>query len=512
MIRQVLQCLVCLLASSAASTFGQLEGGKVVREPWLEMRTAHFEVLGCASSRQLYQVAENLEQFHDAGAMLTGAGAVKAPPIVVMVFPDQESLKPFLPLYGGKPANLAGFFKRSSDENLIVLELKGTNAPSMSTIFHEYAHFLFRHSDGVWPLWLQEGVAELYSTFETTGRGVRIGLPIEHHLRLLAQEPLMPLKELLAVSHDSPDYNESDRQGVFYAESWLLTHFLMNGDNPVLKTRFATYTKLLRAGQPPESAFTRAMGVSLTAVEGELRRYLARGQFAPITGVVPVNLSMPRAAAARGLDPAEVCFHLGDELLRIDRFEAAEAYFQEALQLAPRSPQPYEGMGMLAAARKRTAEAVKQLFEAQRRGSSNYLSHYLYAEERFRQLEDNEGRHTRFDSQLAADLRAELQKALALMPDFGPAHELLGIVDLVQGDDLASAEANFRQALQLEPDNRWYLISLAQAQVARQEPDAARLSLQAVNIGRADGKLKAAAAEIMDEINHSSPGARSGGK
>ena len=37
----------------------------------------------------------------------------------------------------------------------------------------------------------------------------------------------MPLHELFAVTHNSPQYNESTRQGMFYAESWLLTHFLM---------------------------------------------------------------------------------------------------------------------------------------------------------------------------------------------------------------------------------------------------------------------------------------------
>jgi len=273
----------------------------------------------------------------------------------------------------------------------------------------------------------------------------------------------------------------------------------------VLKARFGNFTKLLRAGQPQSAAFTRALGLSLPAIEGELRRYLARGQFEPISGVVPVNLSMPRAAAARTLDRAEVCFRLGDELLRIDRLDAAEPFFHEAETLSPRSPLPYEGLGMLAAARKQPAEAVKQLWEALRRGSTNYLAHYLYTEERYRKTGDEQGRHTRLDPLLAGDFRVELQKSISLMPDFGPAHELLGFVELMQGEDLAAAEENMRQAVQLEPDNRWYMISLAQAQAARQEPQAARQSLELLNTGRMDAKLRAAAAEVLDEINHPSP-------
>ena len=148
----------------------------------------------------------------------------------------------------------------------------------MEVIFHEYTHLLFRHNDRIWPLWLKEGMAEVYSTFETTGYNVRIGKPIDHHLRLLAQQPLMPLAELFAVVHDSPQYNERDRQGIFYAESWLLTHFLMAGDNPAYKARFGQFTQLLRQGQFPEQAFTNALQTTLPAMETELRRYLKRGR------------------------------------------------------------------------------------------------------------------------------------------------------------------------------------------------------------------------------------------
>ena len=219
-----------------------------------------------------------------------------------------------------------------------MLALADTNRDSLSTIFHEYTHLLSRHNDDIWPLWLQEGMAEVYSTFQATGRGVRIGLPIEHHLRLLTNAPFMPLKELLAVKHDSPEYNESEHQGIFYAESWLLTQFLMNGDNASLKARFPNYTKLLRAGQPRDTALQRALGMSLPALEAELQRYLARGVFEPFSTVVAVDLSAPRPAVTRPIARVEVCCLLGDELMRIDRLDTAEGYFNEAAKLRAAQP------------------------------------------------------------------------------------------------------------------------------------------------------------------------------
>ena len=138
------------------------------------------------------------------------------------------------------------------------------------------------------------GVAKPSNVFTAvviTGYNARIGKPIDHHLRLLAQQPLLPLAELFAVVHDSPQYNERSRQGIFYAESWLLTHFLMAGDNPAYKARFGQFTQLLRQGQLPEQAFTNALQTTLPAMETELRRYLKRGVFTPVELPLPAYLS-----------------------------------------------------------------------------------------------------------------------------------------------------------------------------------------------------------------------------
>src|SRR5882724_7162275 len=244
---------------------------------WLETRTAHFQTYSCGETQEVARLAARLEQFRDAYSLLAGGQSVASPPIVVMAFPDRSSMEPFLPLYQGKPANLTAFFKPASDENLIVLPL-GSSIP-LEAVFHEYTHLLLRHNDAFWPLWLKEGMAEIYGTFEVTGaRTVRIGRPLSEHLRLLAEQPLLPLHDLFAVTHDSPEYNERERQGIFYAESWLLAHFLMVGDHAAHRAAFSQLTALLRQGQSPEQAFTNAFRATPARIENELQRY-ARGKF-----------------------------------------------------------------------------------------------------------------------------------------------------------------------------------------------------------------------------------------
>jgi Flp pilus assembly protein TadD len=504
---EMLWVMLALLGLGICRAPGQPGSVPLVRRVWFEARTAHFTIYSCGAPRDVYRLSARLEQFCEAYTLLAGAQAVASPPIVVMAFPDQESMKPFLPLYQGQPGNIAGFFKRGSDENLIVLALPGPDAPftGMEVIFHEYTHLLFRHNDPVWPLWLKEGMAEIYSTFETSGYSAFIAEPIAPYLRLLSQQPLMSLPQLFAVTPESPQYNERDREGIFYAESWLLTHFLMAGDVPAYKAGFGQFTGLLREGQLPEHAFTNALRTPLPVMEIQLRRYLQRGSFAAIRLSLPANVSSAKTVSTRLITPVETWFRLGDELLRIDRPDDAESYFAQARKLAPASPLPWEGLGMTAARRERHEEAVRNLGESLQRGSDSFLAHYVYAREKYRLTADSGNRYAPLKGAAAAEIRRELLKSIALMPTFGPAHQLLGFFEMVQGEDLASAEDHLRLAIQLEPEDLSYLLSLAQVEWRMKEPDAARRTLEPLLLPNAQADLRAHAEEIIQEINRDNP-------
>jgi tetratricopeptide (TPR) repeat protein len=474
----------------------------LVHQRWAEARTAHFIVYSSGPAREIAKIAARLEQFHQAYGLLAGADAVVSPPVTVIVFPDHAAMKPYLPLYNGKPSTIAGFFHHGANEDMIVLSLHGTNEVSLQTIFHEYTHVLFRHNQNIWPVWLNEGMAEIYSTFQAFGRTARIAQPIEEHLDVLQHADLMPLSELLNVKHDSPQYNESDRQGIFYAQSWLLAQFLMNGDNPAYKSRFSRYTALLREGQPPDTALTRALGAPLPAIEAELRRYLERSDFQPLDYVFNVNLSAPQQMTSRPIGYAETCFRLGDELLQIARPDDAEPFFAEAKKIAPDSPLSFEGLGLLAAARKDHAAAAQLLKQSLDHGSTDFLVHYLYAEERLAATGDSEGRFRRVDKSLASEIRAELSQSVRLMPNFGPAHQLLGFFELIQGDDYGAAAEHLQRAIQLEPERQHYLIYLAEAQIEGRDPDAARRTLAPLTLPNADAKLRDRAKEILGQLDN----------
>jgi tetratricopeptide (TPR) repeat protein len=493
-----------IFALGIFSIHGQSGDAPLVQKKWSETSSAHFNIYSCGAPLEVNKLAARLEQFCEAYSLLAGTQALASPPIVVMAFPNQEAMTPFLPLYQGKPGNLSGFFTRGEDENLIVLALPGTNSgvTGMEVIFHEYTHLLLRRNDEIWPLWLKEGMAEMYSTFETSqGYYVRIGQPIEHHLQLLAHEPLMPLHELFSVANNSPQYNERSRQGIFYAESWLLTHFLMTGGNPNYRSGFDRFNMYLRDGQLPEQAFTNAMRVSLPQMENDLRRYLERGQFAPVEWNLSRDISAPEILTTRAVTPVEVYFRFGDELFRINRPDEAEGYFAQARQIAPASPLSYEGLGLLAAERGQHDDALFDLKKALQLNSTSFLAHFSYAREKYRLTANSQEEYMRLKDDDAVEIRGELQKSISLMPDFAPAHELLGFFEMVQGENLAAAEQQLQLAIKLEPANQSYLLSLAQAQWRDKNPAAARRTLEPLLLPVADVQLRAHAEEMIREMN-----------
>src|SRR5207253_10162559 len=128
----------------------------------------------------------------------------------------------------------------------------------------------------------------------------------------------------------------------------------------------------LKQGQLPEQAFTNTFRVTLTQMENQLRGYLQRGHFESLKLAVNSDLAAPRAFSTRPLAPVVVYFRLGDMLMRVNRPEAAASYFQAAKKLAPKSPLPYEGLGLLALERKQSDEAVANLRQALQFGSTSF--------------------------------------------------------------------------------------------------------------------------------------------
>jgi len=423
------------------------------RETWRSVRTNNLFVIGNADPEKLRQVAAWLEFFHSAFARLISRNVLEASvPTTVIIFRDDASFTPFKPTYQGRPANIAGFFQPGDDMNYIAISLDPNDRDPFSTTFHEYVHLHLKDNVPNTPLWLNEGLAELYGALQFSGNEALLGAPILPYVNLLRQQELLPLKTLFSIGTNSPHYNEQDKSGVFYGESWALVHYLMLSDRGRLD-QFRRFMQQIGRGETSEKAIQESFGVSLAVLEEELQTYVRR---TTLSAQRIASVDNPQAYASytamqrASLSEGEANHYLGDLLLHIGRDADAERYFKQAIALDPGYLPAYASLGQLYVHQRRYADAKKYLQKATTSPQS-YLIHYLYAYVLSREGVTPNGVINEYSRENATVMREQLLRSIKLAPDYAPSHYLLAVVDLVSGEHLDEALEMAQKAQQLKP-------------------------------------------------------------
>jgi hypothetical protein len=239
----------CLVSCVAVVWLCGLTPHAAAADKWLSIQTKNFLLVGNASESDIRRAGRTLEEFRSAIAMtFPKMDQTSSVPTTILVFKNDESFKPYRPLSKGQPSDVQAFFQAGEDVNYVALTATATSAVS---ILHQYMHFLLRENVGALPLWISEGLAECYSTFELGGKQneFTIGRSLEQHLTTLNSSPqFIPMKRLLTVQEQSPEYNEESKQGMFYAESWAMVHYLVLGAEGKRRSQFVQLLTSLAKG------------------------------------------------------------------------------------------------------------------------------------------------------------------------------------------------------------------------------------------------------------------------
>jgi FimV-like protein len=450
------------------------------RDTWRSVRTNNLFVIGNVDAEKLRQVATWLEFFHGAFGKLVSRRVIDSSvPTTVILFRDEASFHPFKPLYQGRPANVSGYFQPGDDVNYIAISLDPSDGNPFSTAFHEYVHAHVNENIPGAPLWLNEGLAEFYGSLQFSSGEAVLGTPLMHYIRYLRQQELLPLNTLFSINTSSEHYNESEKTGVFYGQSWALLHYLMLGDSG-RQDQFKRFLSLITRGDSSAKAIEDAYGVTLPAIEQELRAYIRRGEF-PTQRVS--SMDNPEAYAAytamqrTSLSESEANHYLGDLLLHGGRSSDAERYFKQAVSLDPNLAPANAALGQLYVQQRRYADAKKFLEKAVA-SSQDYMTHYLYAYVLSREGVLPNGRIKEYSPATAALMREHLLRAIKLKPDYAAAYYYIALVDLVIGERLDEAVEMAQRAKQLAPSNNASSLLLAQIYLRRSDNAAARSILE----------------------------------
>jgi tetratricopeptide (TPR) repeat protein len=463
------------------------------KDKWINLSTKNFNIITNADEGESRKLALKLEQFHYVFSKLFNLSLTRRIPTTVMVFRNDGSFRPFKPLYNGKPANLAGYFQPSQDENIIALDISANEQRPLSVIFHEYTHLVTSVTSREWPLWLKEGLAEVYSSFEVDDNKVTLGNPISRHVFLLRDKKFIPLEALFAARHDSPIYNERDKQGIFYAQSWALCHYLMFGDKNLRRPQMVEFVKLIERGVEADKAFTQAFKTGSEEIDKQLRRYVGNSQYTvnvhtleSTEGAKEINI--------RPISEGEAQFYLGNLLARTNRLDEAEGLFKQAVAAEPDLPRSYEGLGFVAMRRNNLELALENFRQAATRGSKNYLAHYYYAQSMQRTAASG------INEALAKAISDELQTSIKLMPGFAYSHAALGFLSLATGRNFKEGAESLKTALRLEPQNTNFRLNLALLQTRLGDYADAKSSLEPLLGDGVEPAIKTTAESTMKMI------------
>jgi tetratricopeptide (TPR) repeat protein len=334
---------------------------------WVKIQSAHFELFTPAGEKR---GRDAIIYFETIRHFFTTATNSKLPAkrTTIIAFNSDKDYEPY------RPNEFAtAFYRGGHDRDYIVMGR--TSADARGIAVHEYVHLLVKHSGIELPIWLNEGFAELYSTLTPVGNSVRIGDVLPTRLQYLRQKTLLPLAELTAVGHDSPHYNEKNRAGVFYSQSWALTHMVNLSDD--YRTGSMPFVMELAHGANAAEAFRKVYGKTLEEVQTDHRSYLDGTRF--VSAVLAIKLEKSDAdvqvAAADGLETQLVLA----ELLDGRKGDQARQMYEEMLRAYPQAPSVREGLAYLLLRGDRLEEAKTLLAEAVRLNSTSAKVHLDYA-------------------------------------------------------------------------------------------------------------------------------------
>jgi tetratricopeptide (TPR) repeat protein len=470
-------------------------------EKWLSIHTKHFLLVGNANESDIRRVGRTLEEFRSAIAMVfPKMEQTSSVPTTILVFKNDESFKPYKPIYKGQSSNALAFFQPGEDVNYIALPAT-MSAPNV--VLHEYVHFLLRENVGGLPLWISEGLAECYSTFELTGRNeFTIGKAPEQHVSTLSSTPqFIPIKQLLAVQDSSPEYNEESKQGMFYAESWAMVHYFVLGPDGRRRSQFAQLLTSLAKGQSFDDAFGDAFQTDYGTIEDEVREYIRKRTSWPMMKVASrdsIQVDV-RAMTTTTLSEAESEFYLGDLLLHLDRLSDAEPHLAAALSKNSTYSPAQAALGVLRVRQRRYDEAQALLKKAAEADSKNHIVNFYYAYVLERADADAAGAVAGASAEKYEAIRTYAKKSIELAPRFVEAYALLARADLNAGENLEEAEATLKKAISIAPGRDDLQMLLAQTYLRNNHTPEARSLLSAIERSATNIDVRRRATALLDQ-------------
>ena len=344
---------------------------RLLKDNWIGVSGQHFKVFSNAEADTVRAVTEDLERFQFFLPVIAPELQINryAPPLLVYLLKDRQSY------YEINRCDICtGFFIQAPAGNYIAVSLEGYRSDpdhinnARRYLYHEYVHYAIRNATDRrhYPLWYEEGLAELFSTFLYSDKVIRVGLMREDMWLIDFDEPF-PLESVLK-RRDVPKNNREAAR--YYNYALILYRYFMSG--PENRATLENYISLLNQGLSVDQAFQRTFATSYEQFALKLRTYLnlvRRAYNQPKFLYLYFKLTdrfQPPAVTSTPLTAAGRAFRLGDLLMKKypDQLARSALLFTRALDLDRRYVPAYLGLSRYNLRQKRPYHALFYLNRA----------------------------------------------------------------------------------------------------------------------------------------------------
>ncbi len=511
--------------------------------PWLEIHSVHYTVITDAGDKKGKEVALRFEQMRAVFATLLMKDRLNEPvPLTIVAFKNDKNYYQSAPLRQGQPIDVPGFFLPGEDQNFIVLNL--FEEESWRAVAHDFAHLLLNYNYPPVAGWFDEGLAEYFSSIRLDDKKYEIGgdpelrsaftqdlLQNEHEVRnppkslteLLGGQVWLALPDLLTMKHDTSNYIEGTHHTLFYAQSWMVMHYLLH-EKKLPET--GTYFDLTENHHVPvEAAIEKAYGVTAAQFDQAVKEYfhsltplfvaLDASRQAGSRPNPPQVYQFPeivapdaRVITANTLREADARAVTAEVEIRIPERREAGLRELQALVAAPESIAPKKDElkddkknPLLVTAvgneiahrvlawdhiqRKEFDAAGEELASAAALNQNDMWIRYYLSVLKYRMAQS---KHV--DIIGSPTMMQDLRAVLEWYPEFADAYDLLATVHMKGGGPVAAMQAE-RAAIQLSPRNQQYVYNMAEIYIADKKWEAAVILLNRL---KASGNPQIAAA------------------
>jgi hypothetical protein len=235
-----------------------------------------------------------------------------------------------------------------------------------------------------------------------------VGGVIPGHYQALFNERWVPLSTLFVVDAKSPFYNEKNKAGSLYSESWALTHMLVLGAD--YRPGFEKALAAIDGGMPSEEALLKIYGKSLPVIEKDLQLHIRNAMNRAM--LFPVKLD--KKSEDVPAEPAslfDVRLTLVDLIDRPGKEDEVEKRLTELAGEDSKRPEPHVELGYLAWRREHPENARKEFQKAAALGARSPRLLWDYA--RLEATEDPEAAITALHRLLEQEERVDARILIA---------------------------------------------------------------------------------------------------